>query len=150
MRREYPEAPVVAVGVIIYRRDRIAGAQVALVRRNKEPSRGLWTFPGGAVELGETIRDAARREALEETGLHIEVGAVAAVVDNVVYDEQNRVQYHYVLVDLMARIVGGALQPGSDVSDTCWAGLEDLERLDMTAKARELARQLLMGRSIRA
>jgi len=147
MRREYPEGPVVAVGVIIHQRNPILGDQVVLVRRGQEPSRGLWTFPGGAVELGETIRDAARREALEETGLHVDVGKVVAVVDNVVYDEQNRVQYHYVIIDLMARVVGGSLRPGTDVSDARWARLEDVETLDMTEKARELARELLAGGS---
>ncbi len=138
MRREYPAAPVIAVGVII--RD---GDRMVLVRRDKEPSRGRWTFPGGAVELGESLYDAARREALEETGLHVELGKVASVIDNVVRDGTGRIRYHYVIVDYMARPTGGTLRPGTDVSHARWVRLADLDTLDITEKAGELARQLL-------
>lgn len=140
MKREYPEAPIVAVGVIIHKDNRIV-----LVRRDKEPSRGLWTFPGGAVELGETVRDAARREALEETGLQIEVLEVAAVLDAVVRDDEGHVRYHYVIVDFFACPIGGSLRPGTDVSDSCWASLAEVDTLPMTEKAGHLARQLLGG-----
>ena len=138
MKREYPETPIVAVGVVIHEGDRIV-----LIRRDKEPSRGLWTFPGGAVELGESLQDAARREALEETGLRVKVGEVATVIDNMVHDEKGRVQYHYVIVDYVARPVGGTLRPGTDARDACWASLSDLDTLDVTEKAGQLARQLL-------
>lgn len=137
-RREYPEAPIVAVGVIIRQGDRIA-----LVKRGKEPSKGLWTFPGGAIELGESLRDAARREAFEETGLEVDVGEVATVIDNVVRDRTGRIHYHYVIVDYHARPLGGTLQPGTDVSDARWAGLADLDDLPMTEKAESVARTLL-------
>jgi 8-oxo-dGTP diphosphatase len=138
VRREYPLAPIVAVGVIILKAGRIA-----VIRRDKEPARGLWTFPGGAVELGETVREAARREAREETGLDVEIGEVAAVVDNVVRDESGAIQYHYVILDFFARPTGGILQAGTDVSDACWASLADVEMLEMTEKAREITWQLL-------
>ncbi|MGQ9600256.1 MAG: NUDIX hydrolase [Anaerolineae bacterium] len=140
MKREYPESPIVAVGVII-RRDN----QILLVQRAKQPSIGRWTFPGGAVELGEPLQDAARREALEETGLEVELGEVAAVIDHVVRDEAGRVRYHYVIVDYWAYPIGGDLRPGSDVSDARWFGLADLEGLQMTEKAGQLARRLLTG-----
>jgi 8-oxo-dGTP diphosphatase len=138
MKREYPGAPILAVGVIV-----LAGDRVVLIRRDKEPSRGLWTFPGGAVELGETVREAARREAREETGLEVEVGEVAAVVDHVLRDESGAVRYHYVILDFFARPLGGTLRPSSDVSDVRWASLADVETLPMTDKAQEIARQLL-------
>ncbi len=138
MKREYPEAPLVGVGAIIRNDD-----QIVLIRRSHEPSRGRWTFPGGLVELGETVRDAARREALEETGLLVEIEEVAAVLDNVIRDEEGRIRYHYVIVDFLARPVGGRLQPGSDVSDVRWASLADLDALDVTEKAAEIARRLL-------
>lgn len=138
MRREYPAAPVIAVGAIIFYQDRLV-----LVRRDKEPARGHWTFPGGAVELGESLEGAVRREVQEETGLQVELGEVAAVIDHVSRDEAGTVRYHYVIVDYYARPVGGALCPGSDVSDARWVGLDELDGLEMTEKAGELARELL-------
>ena len=138
MKREYPPAPVIAVGSIIRHHDRLL-----LIRRDTEPARGYWTFPGGAVELGESLEDAVRREVLEETGLQVELGEVAAVIDHVDRDEAGAVRYHYIIVDYHARPVGGALQPGDDVSDARWVGLADLDGLEMTEKAGELARELL-------
>ena len=138
MRREYPAAPIVAVGVIIREGDRIV-----LIRRDKEPSRGCWTFPGGAVELGESLHDAARREAWEETGLEVAIGGIATVLDHVVRDEIGGVHYHYVIVDYFARPTGGSLQSASDVSDARWFRLVDLDGLEMTEKAGQLARELL-------
>jgi 8-oxo-dGTP diphosphatase len=138
MKREYPDAPIVAVGAVI-----LDGDRVVLIRRNREPSRGLWTFPGGAVELGESIHAAVRREAFEETGLLVEVGDVATVIDNVVRDADDQVVYHYVIVDYLARPVAGTLRPGDDVSAARWATLADLDALEMPVKAQEFARQLL-------
>lgn len=138
MRREYPSAPIVAVAAIIQE-----GHRLVLVQRDKEPSKDLWTFPGGAVELGESLHDAARREAWEETNLQLEIGQVAAVVDHVVLDEAGRVQYHYVIVDYLARPIGGALRAGTDVRDARWFRLDDLDTLAMTEKAAQLARNLL-------
>ena len=138
MRREYPAKPVIAVGAIIIDQDRLV-----LVRRAKEPSKGRWTFPGGAVELGESLHDAVRREVREETGLEVELGGVASVVDNVVRDEAGAVRYHYIIVDYHARPVGGRLQPGSDVSEARWVRLEELDGLEITEKAGQLARELL-------
>jgi ADP-ribose pyrophosphatase YjhB (NUDIX family) len=132
----------VAVGVIIRQGDRIV-----LIRRDKEPSKGYWTFPGGAVELGEPLPDAARREAWEETGLDVEIGEVVTVIDHVVRDATGRVRYHYVIVDYIARPTGGSLQAATDVSDARWFRLADLAGLDMTEKAGQLARELL-GRGV--
>jgi 8-oxo-dGTP diphosphatase len=138
VKREYPHQPIVAAGVVI-----IKDGRIVLIQRDKEPSLGLWTFPGGAVELGEGVRDAARREAREETGLSVEIGDVISVVDNVVHDDTGRVRYHYVIVDFLAQPIGGSLTPGTDVSGACWASLADLDTLDITEKAEQLARHLL-------
>jgi 8-oxo-dGTP diphosphatase len=138
VKREYPQRPIVAAGVVIMKDSRIV-----LIQRDKEPSLGLWTFPGGAVELGEGVRDAARREAWEETGLSVEIGDVISVVDNVVLDDAGRVRYHYVIVDFLAQPTGGCLTPGTDVKGACWADLADLDSLDITEKAEQLARRLL-------
>jgi ADP-ribose pyrophosphatase YjhB (NUDIX family) len=143
MRREYPKVPIVAVGVIICSSQPAGEKRILLIRRDKEPARGLWTFPGGAVELGESVRAAARREAREETGLEVEVGDVAVVIDHVAQDAAGHVQYHYIIIDFYANPIGGALQPGTDVSDARWASLADLDELQMTEKAEEITRQLL-------
>ena len=138
MKRRYPDAPIAAVGVIIRRDDRIV-----LVRRAKEPAKGLWTFPGGAVELGESLHEAARREALEETGLRVAVGEVATVFDKVARDEAGRVLYHYVIVDYFAEPLGGELRPSDDVDDARWFRLADLDSVEMTPLAGKIARNLL-------
>jgi 8-oxo-dGTP diphosphatase len=138
MNREYPEAPIVAVGVVVKR-----GHEVLLVQRLNEPSRGRWSLPGGVVELGETVREAARREVQEECELQVEPGEVLAVADNIVRDEAGRVRFHYVLVDLLAEYVGGELAAGSDIGDACWVREEELGELDVTEKARELVRKML-------
>jgi 8-oxo-dGTP diphosphatase len=139
-RREYPRSPIVAVGVIIRDDNRIA-----MIRRANEPFKGYWTFPGGVIDLGEEVRAAARREAIEETGLDVELEEVAAIVDNVVRDEEGLIRYHYVIIDFLAHPVGGTLRPGTDAQDARWVGAEDLDTLEVTEKAKKLARQLLAG-----
>ena len=71
MKRDYPDRPIVGVGAVIVR-DRRA----AIVRRGGEPLAGEWSVPGGVLELGETLRQGAEREALEETGLKVRAGEV--------------------------------------------------------------------------
>jgi 8-oxo-dGTP diphosphatase len=139
MNREYPEAPIVAVGVVV-KRDH----EVLLVRRLNEPSRGRLSLPGGVVELGETVREAARREVQEECGLQVEAGEVLAVVDNIVRDDEaGRIRFHYVLIDLLAEYAGDELVAASDISDARWVREEELEELDVTEKARELVQKVL-------
>ena len=110
--RKYPERPIVGVGAVIP----IDGC-VVLVKRKFEPSAGSWTLPGGAIEIGETAREALAREILEETGLVVEVGDVIDVIDRVTRDDDGRVAYHFVVVDYVCRAVSGELRAGSDVED---------------------------------
>lgn len=126
MKRDYPERPIVGVGTVIIDSDR-----VLLVRRATEPLKGEWSIPGGAVELGETLQDAARREAREETGLAAEPLEVLAVFDSIFVDQRGRVQYHYVLVDYLCRLISGEPGPGTDVSEVKWVHGEQLECLHL-------------------
>src|SRR5271169_4138219 len=102
MRREYPETPLVGVGAII-----IEDGRVVLVKRGHAPLLGEWSIPGGVLEVGETVRQAAIREAREETGLTVEPSDLLGVFDRVLLDEQGRVRYHYVLIDFLCRRVAG-------------------------------------------
>src|SRR5438270_11061929 len=114
-KRDYPDRPIVGVGAVIVRDGR-----AVLVRRGGEPLAGEWSIPGGILELGETLRAGAAREALEETGLVVEPGEVLEVFDRIVRDPEQRVQFHYVLVDFLCRRVSGELRAGGDASAARW------------------------------
>lgn len=133
MRREYPRQPIVGVGALI-----VHDGRLVLVKRGVEPDKGGWSIPGGAVDLGERVREAAVREAGEECGLDIEIAVDRPmdVVDSVYTDEKGGFRYHYVLLQFLARPRGGKLKPGSDVLDAKWVPLEDVETYDLTKSFR--------------
>jgi ADP-ribose pyrophosphatase YjhB (NUDIX family) len=91
---------------------------------------GNWSVPGGALELGETLEEACKREVLEETGLAVEIVSRCSVLDRITRDNWDRVQYHYVLVDFACRPLEGSLQPGSDITEARWVPLEELENIE--------------------
>jgi ADP-ribose pyrophosphatase YjhB (NUDIX family) len=111
MKRDYPDRPIVGVGAVI-----VLNGRALLVRRATEPLKDEWSLPGGVLELGERLRDGAAREALEETGLRVEVGQVLDVFDSIFPDADGRAQYHFVLIDFLCRPLSGEAKPGSDVS----------------------------------
>lgn len=127
-----------AVGAIVVRDGR-----VLLARRGKEPSYGLWSVPGGAVRLGEGLKPAAQREIREECGVEIDVADVIEVVERMVRDADGRVQYHYVIVDYLARWVSGDLAPSSDVLEARWVPPEDFPRYQMTTGTAEVVTRIL-------
>ena len=134
--REYPQRPIPGVGVVVLRE--VTGrSEVLLIRRTSEPMAGGWSLPGGAIELGETIRDACVRETLEETGMNVEPVAEIETVDIIERDFEGRVQYHYVVVDVLCRVVGGELVAGTDASEVVWADVKQvLEFGDFALPAR--------------
>jgi len=136
MNRSYPEQPIVGVGAVI-----IDQGRALLVRRATEPLKGEWSVPGGMLELGEKLRDGARREALEETGLEIEVGEVLDVVDSIFPDADGRTQYHYVLIDFLCRRLSGEAQAGSDVSEVRWVTEGELAGLGLRQSIEQVIRK---------
>jgi 8-oxo-dGTP diphosphatase len=138
--RSYPPRPVVGVGAVVYVSAADAAALglpagVVLIRRRYEPLAGEWSLPGGAVEVGETLHVAVVREVAEETGLAVEVGEVIEVFDRIMFDDQQRVQYHFVLIDYLCRPIGGRLVAGSDAADITIADPAALAPWGLTAKA---------------
>lgn len=128
--REYPPCPLVGVGVFVLRGDRCL-----VVRRGGSPALGLWSVPGGRVELGETLRDAALRELAEECGpdLQVDLKGIVMALDRITRDADGRVQYHYVLIDFVAEHVAGEVEAGTDALEARWVTLEELATLETTA-----------------
>jgi ADP-ribose pyrophosphatase YjhB (NUDIX family) len=125
----------------------VVEGKVVLIRRRYEPLKGQWSLPGGAVELGETLEASVVREMQEETGLDVEVGPVIEVFDRITMDDEQRVQYHYVLVDYLCWPIGGALRAGSDVVDAVLVNPSELGPYALTKKATAvIARGLELAR----
>jgi len=141
LKREYPESPIVGVGGVIF-----DGASVLLAQRGQEPGKGTWSLPGGAVELGEKLIDALKREIREEIGIEIEVGGLIRVLDRIIQDEEKRIRYHYVIVDYWGWKVSGQPKPGSDASDVCFVSLKGIQKMDIH---REVQETILMAAELR-
>jgi len=114
--------PIVGVGAIVFD----AAGRVLLVERGKPPSLGLWSVPGGKLEPRETLAQAVAREVREETGLVVEVGTLACVLERIADD------YHFVLLDYFARVTGGQLAAASDARAARFVDPDELHALPLT------------------
>ena len=128
--------PVVGVGAFI-----LDGPRVLVIQRGRPPGEGLWSVPGGRLEAGETLAQAVAREVREETGLTVEVGPFVCVIERMGGD------FHFVILDYLARVVGGTLAPGTDAADARWVTDQELAALpttegllDVLARARAIRR----------
>ena len=136
MERSFPAARV-GVGAVIIR-----DGQVLLVKRGREPAKGLWAIPGGAVEPGETLQAAAEREILEETGVVINAGEPIFAFDLIEKDETGALKFHYVIVDLRAEYISGEPVAADDAADARWLKPRDLDSLDVVPVTLEMLRKI--------
>ena len=136
MKREYPDSALVGVGAII-----IENGRVLLVKRGHAPLAGEWSIPGGVLELGETLREAAIREAKEETCLTIETAELLGVYDRVLRDDAGRVLYHFVLIDFLCRPVEGEAQAADDADEVRWFTPAEVEELGLPDDTAQVIRQ---------
>jgi mutator protein MutT len=125
--RRYPKRPIIGVGALIFRRGRILMAQ-----RGKQPLQGYWSLPGGALEIGESLDAAIRREVREETGLDVKPVKVFEIFERIIRDTHDAPEYHYVLIDYICRVTGGVLRAGDDVCRVEWVRESDLAELEIT------------------
>jgi len=123
-KREYPDQPVVGVGAVV-----IKDGKVLLVKRGIAPSKGMWAIPGGSLELGETLQQGAEREILEETGVVVEAGKPFYSFDFFERDDDDRIRFHYVIVDMMADYISGDVQGADDALEARWVSPEELNDL---------------------
>ena len=114
--------------------------RLLLVQRGQGAGAGLWAVPGGRVRWGETWREAARREAREETGLEVEIGAVAWVGEAV--GPGRPPDWHFTLVDFWAEVTGGELRAGDDASDARWVPLDEVREYPLVPSMFSLLEEL--------
>src|SRR6266700_3015484 len=125
--RSYPERPFLAVSAAI-RRD----GKVLLVRRARPPARGVFSLPGGVVEVGETLGEAVMREVREETSLEIEPVALAGYRDVISRDTDGRVERHFVILPFAARWLGGEPVLNDELSEALWVDPAEIATLPTT------------------
>ena len=113
--RRYPDRPIVGVLAVVLRGDR-----VLVVRRANPPMPGRWGFPGGVLELGETVAEGAMRELFEETGVTAKAAGPLTVIDTIDRDREDRVRYHYTLVAVIGHWQSGEGAPGDDADEVAW------------------------------
>jgi 8-oxo-dGTP diphosphatase len=145
--RRYPPRPVLGVGALI-----LAEGKILLVERGREPLKGYWSLPGGAVETGELLEDAMRREVREETGIEVEVLCLLEIFERIMHDAKGNTEYHFVLMDYLCRPAGGTLAAADDASRVEWfteSELAGLKITDGTPAVIAKAFRWLSARSIR-
>lgn len=131
--RSYPDRPWVGVGGIVFQ-----GDKVLLVKRGKEPGLGKWSIPGGAVEVGETVKSAIQREIEEETGLFVEVLDLIEIFERIIPDLQGRILYHYVLLDYWCGIKGGQLKAQSDADEVGFFPVASLKTVNLPQETEQV------------
>lgn len=132
----YPSVPRAAVAAVVVR-----AGKVLLIKRATPPRQGSWTLPGGSIDLGETLQQAAQREVLEETGLTVRAKEPVHCFEVITHDEQGNVRFHYVIVDLVADYVSGELAPNDEVDDAGWFEPGALAPQDVDADTLALIRR---------
>jgi len=126
MSREYPKSPLIGVGVVV-----LNGDDVLLIRRGKPPRQGEWSLPGGLQDVGETVAEAAVREIREETNVEITLGGLIDVFDSIIRDEDNKVKFHYTLIDFAAQWKSGIPVAGDDAMDAAWKPISEISALNL-------------------
>ena len=131
--RTYPQRPYLAASAAIIR-----DGKVLVVRRARNPALHLYTLPGGAVETGETLRQAVIREVLEETALTVEPVALAGYREVIVPDAQGRIERHFVILSFAARWLNGEPVLNDELDDARWLDPAELQGLRTTEGLAEI------------
>jgi 8-oxo-dGTP diphosphatase len=126
-KREYPDFPRVGVGAIVIR-----NGNVLMVKRAAHPNRNMWAIPGGMLELGETLQAGAEREIFEETGLRIRAGKPIYTYDFMERDTEDKLRFHFVIVDMEADYLGGNIRAADDALDVRWITPEECQSLPVS------------------
>ena len=134
---------IVGVGVVIWR-----GDKVLLVKRGNAPRKGEWGLPGGKQNLGETIMEAAVREAREETSLDIVPLGVITAIDAITHGKNGKIEFHYTIVEVAAESREGKAKAGDDATEVRWAGIDELEKLCKWPEVARVVRLSLLQKAL--
>ena len=138
--------PVVAVGAIV-----IDKGAILLVKRDREPAKGLWSLPGGRVEVGESLREALVREVREETGIEVDVDGMIGTAERIVRNDEGVIAFHYVILDYVCTARSVDIKAGDDAAEVRWVPVGEIADLQLTAGLLEFLadRGVLEGRRLR-
>jgi len=125
--RAYPDRPFLAASALVLREGRLL-----LVRRARPPAHGLFTFPGGVVEVGETVEEALIREVAEETGLTVEPMVLAGHRDVILRDEAGRVHRHFVIIAFLTKWISGEPVLNEELAEYRWVAPDEVASLPVT------------------
>ncbi|TFG21122.1 MAG: NUDIX domain-containing protein [Promethearchaeota archaeon] len=144
--RKYPVRPHIGIGGLLLYRNRIL-----LIKRKYDPGANLWSIPGGHLKLGETCEEGAEREFLEETTITARARKLAGLVDTLIYDDENKLKYHYVLINYFMEIEDSRfsetkslpkLEAQSDAADIAFVPIENISDYPITKSLRTLLVEL--------
>jgi ADP-ribose pyrophosphatase YjhB (NUDIX family) len=131
--RTYPQRPFLAVSAAIFR-----DGKVLIVRRARKPAINLYSLPGGAVEVGESLIDAVVREVREETQIDIEPVALAGHREAIMRDKEGRVERHFVILSFASRWLRGEPVLNSELDDARWIDPAELSAYRTTEGLAEI------------
>ncbi len=128
MRREYHKFPILSAGGII-----MIDGKVLIIKRKAEPDAGKWSIPGGAINVGEKIRDGLRREIFEETALEVKVENLIDIAEKIFRDNNGKIIYHYVILDYLCKYVSGNMKASSDAEELMLVKINELDKFEVVS-----------------
>ena len=140
LNRRYPEAPLVGTAATVFN----DAGRVLIVQRGHAPRKGSWGLPGGLLDLGESLRDGARREVREECAVDVAVHDVIGVFEPIYRDAEGRIEFHYVVIDYWATYLSGDATAGDDAMAVAWVDPARMEGYDLLAESREMVEKGVM------
>lgn len=128
--------PVIGVGAVVFKDN-----AVLLVKRKNPPCQDQWAIPGGKLKLGETLPQAAEREILEETGIHIKANESIYCFDLIERDQRGNILFHYVIIDLAAEYVSGEINARDDALEASWLTNPEVRQLNINKNTQQLLKE---------
>lgn len=132
------QCPQIGVGAVVLKNNKIL-----LVKRKNPPAKDQWAIPGGRLQLGETLKEACRREILEETGINIKVGELIYTFEVIDRQPEGQVLFHYVILDFLAEYLSGEPVAGDDAIDVGWFSPQDLKKIKVNPFTQKLLEEKL-------